>query len=386
MSINTFQYTFEKLPQIIDSIRTKLNIAVIYGGSKQEDGAVIHVANNTRPWKSYETVANDICHALTSLGFKNTITLKENINLISELKRNNIHLAWLNTGGVQGYNPIAHAPSIMEMAGVPYIGHNPLLSTILDNKHCFKRELISYGIPTPRYMVWDMTRGELRPDINFRFRTNFKDYDGPFVVKPVSGRASLGVEVVDDVKDLPQAVSRVNGMTHNHVLIEEYLDGREYCVSVCYNITAQQGKITQHKGPFVFSEIERSFDKGEKIFTSMDLRPINSSRAHLLDSKKDAATIAELHKIASNVFMDFDIHTLIRIDLRANRHNELFVLEANPKPDLKRFDANSGSLVAMGLGAYSMSYEDIILSLLAARLDHLFANRSENIAHILDLL
>ena len=380
------EYSFEKLSTFIEKLKNKLNIAVVYAGDKQQKGAVIHVSNNTRPWKSYEIVANDICQALINLGFKNTIAIREDINLIEKLQQHSVHLVWLNTGGVQGYNPTAHAPSLLELAGVPYIGHNPLLATILDNKHCFKRELLTYGIPTPRYMVWDMTRGELLPNINFRFRTSFGHYYGPFIVKPVSGRASIGVEVVDSIYDLAEAVSRVNALTHNHVLIEEYLDGPEYCVSVCSNVVARQKKLYSQQGPFVFSEIERQFEEGERIFTSMDIKPINNSRARLLDSQKDTKIISQLRSIASTVFLDFDIHTLIRIDLRANGQQDLFVLEANPKPDLKRFDANTVSLVAMGLEAQTMSYEDLILSLLAARLDYLFTNRNENIAHILDLL
>ena len=264
----------KKLHDTIDALRDRLNIAVVYAGNKREEDAVVNITRNTRPWKSYEVVANDICTALVRLGFKNTITLKEDIHLIDALRRNNIHMVWLNTAGVQGHNPTAHAPCVLEMAGIPYVGHNPLLSTILDNKHCFKRELISYGLPTPRYMVWDMTRGHLQPDINFRFRVNFKDYKGPFVVKPVSGRASLGVEIVDHVKDLSAAVTGVYQRAQNYVIIEEFMEGKEYCVSVCSNIVVKAGELVWCDAPFVFSEIERRFEEGERIFTSMDVRQL----------------------------------------------------------------------------------------------------------------
>ena len=49
------------------------------------------------------------------------------------------------------------------------------------------------------------------------------------------------------------------------------------------------------------------------------------------------------------------------------------VLEANPKPDLKRNDGSATSLVSAGLAALGMTYEDLVLSILANRVaDYLF--------------
>jgi D-alanine-D-alanine ligase len=61
-------------------------------------------------------------------------------------------------------------------------------------------------------------------------------------------------------------------------------------------------------------------------------------------------------------------------------------LEANPKPDLKHPGENVTSLVALGLAEYGMSYNDLIFSLLADRLDYLLTQHIEIIPHIVDLL
>jgi len=37
---------------------------------------------------------------------------------------------------------------MFEMLGLPYVGHEPLLAGILDNKHVFKQQLVAAGIPT----------------------------------------------------------------------------------------------------------------------------------------------------------------------------------------------------------------------------------------------
>jgi D-alanine-D-alanine ligase len=61
-------------------------------------------------------------------------------------------------------------------------------------------------------------------------------------------------------------------------------------------------------------------------------------------------------------------------------------LEANPKPDLKRPAENVTSLVALGLAEYGMSYNDLIFSLIADRLDYLFTQNIGIIPHIVELL
>ena len=62
------------------------------------------------------------------------------------------------------------------------------------------------------------------------------------------------------------------------------------------------------------------------------------------------------------------------------------VLEANPKPDLKLPRENQTSLVCANLGAYGMSYDDLILSLISDRIDLLFSQRRRAVADLTALL
>src|SRR5712691_6510200 len=172
----------------IERLMPQLRIAVIYAGDKSAPGSVLYRAPNTRSWKSYEAVAKDIASALERIGFRNVELMPEDMHLGERLRHSGIHLAWLNSGGVQGYNPAGHAPATLEMLGVPYVGHDPLTATTLDNKHAFKREAVCAGLPTAPFCTWHLARGHFRPDVNSRFHDAFGDYPGPFIVKPVSGR------------------------------------------------------------------------------------------------------------------------------------------------------------------------------------------------------
>jgi D-alanine-D-alanine ligase len=385
IGMNRLHYDFSLLPQYLEVLFAKLRIAVVFGGDCDRAGSVIYKTHNPRAWKSYEIVAREIAKALEEIGFKHVIVLPDNMSLPEKLKRENIHLVWLNTGGVQGYNPVCHTPAVLEMLGMPYVGHNPLNSSTLDNKHAFKRELQSVGIKTAPFMIWHPSQGILRPNLHDRFAIAFDKYPGPFIVKPVSGRASLHVHFVEKVEGLSQAVAEVHRATHNTALIEKYLPGREFCVAVCGYVTYANGGFSKNTKPFAFSTIERVLESDELIFTSMDKKAITADRGKLMGAEEPELK-QELIELARKIYWEFSLNSLVRIDVRSDANGELYVLEANPKPDLKRPTENVTSLVALGLAEYGMSYNDLILSLIADRLDYLLTQHIGIIPHIADLL
>jgi len=374
------------LQQSVAQLMTRMRIAVIFGSNKTTPGSVLYQTSNTRSWKSYEAVAQDIALSLERIGFRHVQLMPDDMRLGDRLRREQIHMAWLNTGGVQGYNSAAHASSMLEMLGVPYVGHDPLAATTLDNKHAFKREAVCAGIPTAAFSTWNMANGPFRPDLNSRFKSAFGDYAGPFIVKPVSGRASLHVHVAEDRAALPDMVEAIYRATDNVVLIEKYLSGREFCIGVAGPITSRQRRLVRGGEPFTLSAIERAFDVDEKIFTSMDTRPITKDRFKQLDPVRDGALLERMRRLACEIYREFNLSSLIRLDLRSDEHGNLHVLEANPKPDLKQPAEGVTSLISAGLSECGMDYDDLIFSLIADRLDYLFTHRREAVGHILGLL
>lgn len=385
IGMNRWHYDFSLLPQYLEVLFAKLRIAVVFGGDCDLPGSVIYKTHNPRSWKSYEVVAREIGKALAEIGFQQVFVLPDDMKLPEQLKQKNIHLVWLNTGGVQGYNPVCHTPALLEMLGMPYVGHNPLNSSTLDNKHAFKRELQSVGVKTAPFMTWHPSQGILQPNSHQRFAIAFGEYQGPFVVKPVSGRASLHVHFVDKIEGLSQAISEVHRATHNTALIEKYLPGREFCVAVCGYVNYAKGSFYKHTKPFAFSTIERVLEPEERIFTSMDQKAITADRGRLIGSEEPQLK-QELIELARKIYWEFSLKSLVRIDVRSDADGSLYVLEANPKPDLKHPGENVTSLVALGLAEYGMSYNDLIFSLLADRLDYLLTQHIEIIPHIVDLL
>lgn len=340
---------------------------MIFGGNKALEGAVIRPAGNPRSWKSYEAVARDIAAALGRLGSRQVEVIPDDMRLPGRLAEGRIHLAWLNTGGVQGQNAIAHASSMLEMLGIPYVGHDPLTAAALDNKFFFKRQLAAMGLPTAPFIVWGAPGSTSDPARDPCFDQVFRGWNGGFIVKPVSGRASLHVHFVQHASGLADVAGEVRAITQNPVLVEAYLAGREYCIAVCGPVIAKGGRMTVLPGPFSFAAVERVLAADEHVFTSMDTRPITKDRMRPLVPERDGVVLDTLEELATRLYLELPLSTLVRIDVRADAQGRLHVLEANPKPDLKASEGTMVSLIEAGLGAYGMTYDDLILSILANR-------------------
>ena len=380
-SFSPFRYSFENMHRYVDVFRSRLRIAVVYGGDKHRENAVVYKTWNPRPWKSYEGVARDIQAALQALGFVHVKLMPDDMLLPQRLKDEGIHLVWLNTGGVQGYDSLSHSAAALELMGIPYVGHTPHNASLLDNKGAFKRALQALNIPTAPFLVWHPAQGTLTLR---RLRETFNEYAGPFVIKPVSGRASLHISVIDSAHQILPAAQALASTTRAAVLIEAYLPGREFCVAVCGKTLYRRDTLIKLGQPFAFSAVERLLEPDEVVFTSMDVRDITHNRIRSLTD--DEPEKAHLLRLARTIYTEFNLTSLIRIDVRADANNVLNILEANPKPDLAHGSAGSTSLVAAHLTASQMTYHDLIMSLLVDRLDYLFRYNPETVTHLVELL
>ena len=67
-----------------------------------------------------------------------------------------------------------------------------------------------------------------------------------------------------------------------------------------------------------------------------------------------------MRRLAGKFFVEFNLCSLIRLDIRADENDRLHILEANPKPDLKRPAQGVTSLISAGLPEAGMQYDDLI--------------------------
>ena len=116
-------------------------------------------------------------------------------------------------GGV-GENGVVQ--SICNMKNIPYTGSNVLASALAMNKVLAKKIFSSEGINTPVGKVSNIQNILVK-----------EPFPRPYVIKPIDGGSSLGVNIINKGTDL-----NLIECSNSDMLIEQYISGREIAVAV----------------------------------------------------------------------------------------------------------------------------------------------------------
>lgn len=117
-------------------------------------------------------------------------------------------------------------PALLEMLGVPYTGSPPLTLGVCLNKAMTKAILAQNNIPTTPWMVLGSPEDD--PE----------GLDFPLFVKPLHEDASIGINrksVVSDESELRDRINHITTEFHQPAIVESYMEGREFNVSLLGN-------------------------------------------------------------------------------------------------------------------------------------------------------
>jgi D-alanine-D-alanine ligase len=152
-----------------------------------------------------------------------------------------------------------------------------------------------------------------------------------YIVKPVWEDGSLGI-TADSVFDcLPGFEKKLKGKDDSHWIIEDFIDGREYNISVLAGID----------GPEVLPPAEIVFrDYGDSRPKIVDFRAkwepdtfefINTVR-EFPGASLDPQFISRLKETALACWHLFGLKGYARVDVRADSNGNIFVIEINANP------------------------------------------------------
>jgi D-alanine-D-alanine ligase len=213
-----------------------------------------------------------------------------------------------NTGG-----EILAAREI-ERNGFLYTGANPdVLERCLDKARSHAI-LAKAGIPVARYQVFEDSEEPLR--LTF-----------PVIVKPTREDCSLAISedaVVDSEDALRKRIRYVLSTYRQPALVEQFLDGREFSVSVWGNSepgVVGTGEIDFSSCPDPRKRIETFSNKWSDRFPG------------LYPARGNAFERRHLEKIGLEAYQALGCNGYGRVDLR--KHGDsVYVLEVNPNPSL----------------------------------------------------
>ena len=211
----------------------------------------------------------------------------------------------------------------LDLYRIPYTGAAPMALALCRRKGLLKRLLLASGVPTPRFhQLW-------RPKIPLRHGLHY-----PLIVKPAREDASVGVEgrsVVYDRAELLAQIERVFAEFQPPVLVEEFIEGREFHVSILGN-----------DPPEVLPLIEYDFsalppDQPALISYAAKWDPL-AEVFHQVASHCPAEVPKRLarriEEVALRAYRVSGCRDYARLDLRVAMDNHVYVREANPNPDL----------------------------------------------------
>ncbi|TPX34714.1 D-alanine---D-alanine ligase [Synchytrium microbalum] len=138
-----------------------------------------------------------------------------------------------------------HIPALLDLVGVKYSGAGPNCLSICYDKGVVNSTASAIGIPTPRetYYFGGFKTGSdsnFSNDLDTLDRTITEKFGYPAFVKPVKGDNSYGINersIVTNREDLQhclEALRQEYGVLD--VIVQEYLDGKEFSVGVIGNI------------------------------------------------------------------------------------------------------------------------------------------------------
>lgn len=237
----------------------------------------------------------------------------------------------------------AYAAALLEYLDIPQTRTSAWLISLGISKERVKSILTYYHITTPRFQVFRTEEEELDPSLNF-----------PLFVKGLASENSIGIDEFSLVQDGLQLKAKVNQIftqLHQPALVEEYIDGREFSVSILPGLKNQVLPISE----IIFRDLlpERRFlDYNSKWTIDSELYQKTTSVCPARLTDEDRYNISET---ALRCFNILGLDSYARIDMRYRDHRP-YVLEVNQNPSISEEDSG----YVRTCQGYGLDYIDMI--------------------------
>ena len=277
----------------------------------------------TAEWRTeYDVVTTlrKLGHDVRPLGVKNDLEVIH--RAIDEYKPDIAFNLLEEFDGVAVYDQ--HVVSYLELLHVPYTGCNPRGLMLARDKALTKKMLSFHHIRYPEFIEVPQGRVVRRP----------RGLVFPLIVKSVTEEASLGISqasIVEDDEKLRERVAFIHNSVGSGALIEQYIEGREFYVGVIGNGHLQALPVWELILDKLPDDARRIATERVKWSRKYQLKyAIVSQEAKHLPAGK----IEEIQHLAKQVYRVLGLNGYARIDMRMDSGGQLYVLEANPNPQI----------------------------------------------------
>ena len=249
--------------------------------------------------------------------------------------------------GVATYDQ--HIASYLELIRQPYTGCNPRGLMLSHDKTLSKQILQFHQIPPPRFTVYE--RGSTI--------TPSEDMTYPMFVKSATEDASFGLSnksIVNTPEELRERVQHCYDEIKTAALVEEYIEGREFYVGVLGN---RQLTVLP-----IWELLMTNLPAGEPNIATAAVKwdfKIQKELGVKTEAPKDLPPKmrAEIRRLCKQIYRALHMSGYARMDFRVTADGRIYVLEANPNPNL-----SYGEDLAESAHAVGIEYDQLIQRIL----------------------
>lgn len=265
------------------------------------------------------------------------------------------NIIWLNTVLYKG-----HPIEAFIKKGISVVGQIPENVDLYDDKWVANDLLKAHQLPIPKSVI-----------ITQKNSTGYKlDFPFPAVAKPIRGRGSQGVTVVNNREELNVIIDEMFSSQNygNALYVEEFLSGQEVTVTVM-----PKGKYIIH-GDIVTKNDDWSLPPVKRFNHENGIAPyngtvavINNSKV-LTDEELQQTDIKELCSQCEKAAELVNAKAPIRIDCRTDPDGKYFLFDLNMKPNMtgvsRPHRPEQDSLTALAARKIGWTFDDLILNML----------------------
>ena len=245
---------------------------------------------------------------------------------------------------LEGFDDIAifdqNVVSHLELLKLPYTGCNPRGLLLARDKSLSKKLLAYHRIGVPEFEVFRAGRPIRRPK-----RLTF-----PLMVKSLTQEASIGISqasVVDGDEKLKERVTFIHESIGTAAIVEQYIEGRELYVGILGNQALQALPVWE----LFFTNMPAD---AKRIATDRVKWSVKYQKKYGIESgpAKDLTEAASEHiqHVCKRAYRALELSGFARIDLRMDEAGTVWVLEANPNPQIAKGEDFAASAEKIGLG------------------------------------
>ena len=329
----------ERIKGITKENQRNLRIGIACNLYDEEDGTVEN---------ELSTVGKNIEKTLKDRGYKITFFDFNDVDkALKELKSSDVDLVFNVCERINNSSLLEpHVTSILDIFQIPYTGSNLSTLSLCIDKIRVKKLLTYHGIPTPKWDYVYSMDDEIDRDLQY-----------PLIVKPANTDNSIGItneSVVTDEEGLKKQLKKVIEGLGCPALIEEYIEGDEYDVSIIGSEEDDLMVLPLSRSIFkdmaegywhIYTQDAKFSDTPiEKLGITVQKPPKNIS-------KKLEALITE---IALDTYNILDCHDYGRVEIRVDKDDNPYVLELNPNPSINIDDCvpNVAKLINLDYGDF----------------------------------